>query len=166
MEEMNSVDICRNVCKSKCCRSTPPALTSEDIDKIKKRDNINIEEAIESAKKKEIFFVVSKKEGSHNCYFLSDEGECTIYADRPLDCKLFPILFKIKTYEREKYRIRWYVWYCPLTERKGIDTLLSDAKQIIKEYLPKKSHILFEYQSAMYVSGGYKRKHFIKEEIL
>jgi len=157
-----STKICRDTCKSKCCKSTPPALTSEDLTRISNALMIKKEEF---AKKKTKWFFVKKRENSSNCYFLSDAGECNIYTSRPLDCQLFPILFKIKKID-SSYVIKWYIWYCPLTDFFTPKYLIEKAKKIIASYLEKDPKILFEYQSAMYETGGYKRKHFLFEEKL
>jgi len=155
-----STQICRDTCKSKCCKSTPPALTSEDLTRISNALGIKKEEF---ANNKNNYFFVKKRENSNDCYFLSDEGECKIYNYRPLDCQLFPVLFKIKRVD-SSYLIKWYIWYCPLTDFFTSEFLIEKAKKIIIRYLEKDSGILFEYQSAMYGTGGYKRKHFLFEE--
>jgi Fe-S-cluster containining protein len=33
------------------------------------------------------------------CYFLSEEGECTIYNDRPRGCALYPLILNLDTNE-------------------------------------------------------------------
>ena len=163
--DMESIEICSKDCRSKCCKSTPPALTTKDFDKINtKQENklwfyyINQEE---NGTK-----VISKKEGGANCYFLSEEGLCNIYEYRPLDCELFPIFFKIEGINENEYNIRWLVWYCPLTEAKGIDPLIEKAKKRVEKILIENPEQLFEYQQAMHASQGYKRKHFLYEERL
>ena len=162
---METVEICAKICKSKCCKSTPPALTSEDFNRISKIQKdvkwfINIDE--EDPKKK----VVSKKEDKIRCFFLSNEGLCEIYNARPLDCELFPLFFKIDKINETEFLLRWYVWYCPLTESKGIDYLKDEASKKIQMILNNKPKLLFEYQNAMYASQGYKKKHFLHEERL
>ncbi len=162
---MESVEICSMNCKSKCCKSTQPALTSNDFDRINATHQSK--HWFYSIKKEEnATKVISKKEGQNNCFFLSEEGLCNIYDLRPLDCELFPIFFKIEKIDKNEYSLRWLVWYCPLTEALGIDPLIENARKKIEEILEKDSEQLFEYQDAMYVSQGYKRKHFLYEERL
>jgi len=33
------------------------------------------------------------------CFFLSDEGECTIYEDRPEGCRIYPLILNLDTSE-------------------------------------------------------------------
>ncbi|NPD87971.1 MAG: YkgJ family cysteine cluster protein [Asgard group archaeon] len=157
--------ICAERCESKCCRSTPPALTSEDISRINKQiSDDNWIRKIEESEK--IVHIVEKKKESRDCYFLTERNLCSIYENRPLDCKLFPIFLKIKENKVGSYKIEWLVWYCPLTQEVSLETLLEEARKIIEDYLEKEPQIVFEYQTAMYESGGYKKKHFMKEEII
>jgi Fe-S-cluster containining protein len=164
MENTSDEKICSIVCGSKCCRSTPPALTKEDFNRI--QAYTKQESWFRTINEKNNFLVVGKKKNLIDCYFLSEKGLCCIYEHRPLDCKLFPLFVKIETEREKEYRLRWYVWYCPLTEKKGIEELLQRAKTIVHDYLLTKHEIIFEYQDVMYESGGYKKKHFLKEELL
>ena len=110
--------------------------------------------------------VISKNDGKVDCYFLSEENLCKIHDYRPLDCELFPILFQIKTIDKVEFNVRWLVWYCPLTEVRGVDSLLEEAKAKIENILEDDPQQLFDYQEAMYASNGYKKKHFLYEERL
>ncbi|MCK4896847.1 MAG: YkgJ family cysteine cluster protein [Candidatus Heimdallarchaeota archaeon] len=164
MENTSDEKICSIICGSKCCRSTPPALTKEDFSRI--QANTKQENWFKTINEKNNIRVVGKKGNLVDCYFLSEKGLCRIYENRPLDCKLFPLFVKIKPEGEKEYRLRWYVWYCPLTEKKGIEELLQKAEAIVHDYLLAKPEIMFDYQNVMYVSGGYKKKHFLKEELL
>ncbi|MHA1224778.1 MAG: hypothetical protein ACTSP3_16295, partial [Candidatus Heimdallarchaeaceae archaeon] len=62
--------------------------------------------------------------------------------------------------------IKWLVWHCPLTEMSSIENLVEEAKKILISYLSNKPQYLFEYKKAMFASGGYKKKHFLNEELL
>jgi Fe-S-cluster containining protein len=157
--------ICAETCGSKCCKSTPPALTSEDIARINNfAPNDNWLKVV--TKSERTYQVVEKRNVTTDCYFLSEENLCNVYDSRPLDCKLFPIFLKIKKNEKNSYTVKWLVWYCPLTEELGLETLLEEARDIVNQYLESNPQILFEYQTALYESGGYKKKHFMKEEII
>ena len=164
MENTSDEKICSIVCGSKCCRSTPPALTKEDFNRI--QANTKQESWFRTINEKDNIRVVGKKDNLIDCYFLSEKGLCCIYEHRPLDCKLFPLFVKIKSEGEKKYRLRWYIWYCALTEKKGVEELLQKAETIVHDYLVVKPEIMFDYQSAMCESGGYKKKHFLKEELL
>ncbi|MHA1668761.1 MAG: YkgJ family cysteine cluster protein [Candidatus Heimdallarchaeaceae archaeon] len=157
--------ICSQICGSKCCKSTPPVLTSEDLQKIGSViKNNSWYLTIKKEGKK--FFIVSKKDKKDACFFLSDEGLCEIYDNRPLDCKLFPILFKLNKKGDNKFLIKWLVWHCPLSEMSSIENLVEEAKKILISYLSNKPQYLFEYKKAMFASGGYKKKHFLNEELI
>ena len=157
--------ICAEICRSKCCKSTPPALTSEDITRINSSvQKENWMKMVEGSEK--TCYVVKKRNETSDCYFLSKQNLCGIYDYKPLDCKLFPIFLKIKENEKDSYTIKWLVWYCHLTAEIGLDTLLEEARSVIREYLENDPQTVFEYQTAMYESGGYKKKHFMKEEII
>jgi len=157
--------ICSEKCVSKCCKSTPPALTSEDILKI--GEYVSNDEWIKtignSSKKTHL---VAKKSGSNDCFFLTENNLCKIYEIRPLDCKLFPLFVKLDENGSDSYKVKWLIWYCPLTNEIGEGKLCEEAKEIVLEYIGNKPQILFEYQSSMHESGGYKKKHFMREEII
>jgi Fe-S-cluster containining protein len=159
------VVICAERCESKCCKSTPPGLTSEDISKIDMIvSNNKWKKRIEKTDK--IVHVVEKKNESKDCFFITEKNFCSIYENRPLDCKLFPIFLKIQKESSDSFRIKWLMWHCPLTQEIGVETLLEEAKRTLRGYLEEEPHIVFEYQAAMYESGGYKKKHFMREEII
>ena len=162
---LDSLEICSKHCGSKCCRSTPPALTKIDFERISEKNKedkwYNI---IETNQKKA--FVVAKQTDSDDCFFLSDEGLCVIYSDRPLDCTLFPLFIKIKQVSEGEYEIKWLVWYCSLTEAVGIEALKKEAKKFLISKLSENPDQIFDYQDVMHISKGYKKKHFFKEERL
>ena len=161
----DNLEICSQICESKCCKSTPPALTNFDIERIKKKiTNQDWYTTINSNQKQAK--VVSKKAGSNDCFFLSFKGTCEIYDDRPLDCKLFPLFVKIKKVNSNEYNIKWLIWYCPLTNKSEIEDLKINAEKLIVALLSENPDQIFEYQEGMFISGGYKKKHFFKEECL
>lgn len=164
-ENLDETEICSNTCKSKCCRSTPPALTTLDFEKIKKNTEEKNWYTKLNQEKKDVF-VIAKKENSNDCFFLSIDGSCTIYEHRPLDCRLFPLFLKIEKISDREYNLKWLVWYCPLTEAVGIEKLKTRSKTLIESKLSQDPDEIFEYQEAMYISKGYKRKHFLIEERL
>ena len=165
MTKSQRLRICAEKCGSKCCKSTPPALTSEDIRRINKHiSNDKWIKKIEGSDK--IVHIVKKKNETSDCHFLTERNLCSVYDNRPLDCKLFPIFLKIKENTEDSYKIKWLVWYCPLTQEIGLETLLKEARKIIGVYLEKEPQIVFEYQTAMYESGGYKKKHFMRDDII
>ena len=162
---VDSLEICSKQCLSKCCQSTPPALTKIDIKRIEDKIGNNLwKKKIEFNQKTTV--VVAKKNNRKDCFFLSEEGLCKIYEYRPLDCKLFPLFIKIKKEEEEQYKIKWLIWYCPLTEAKELEVLYKDAQKLLYEIIKENPEEIFDYQESMYISGGYKKKHFFKQEYL
>lgn len=157
----NSTEICIQ-CGSKCCKSTPPALTSQDTRRI--REQTPHKNWLH--KMKNGAFVISKKPNSQECIFLADNGLCNIYEFRPLDCKLFPFFVKIQEKNPGTFNIEWRVWFCPLTNKFGLEQLYNNARLIVIQILKDQPETLFEYQKAMYGSGGYKRKHFWRKETI
>jgi len=164
-ESLDETEICSKICGSKCCRSTPPALTSIDFERIAKIKEGETWYTKLNQEKKDIF-VISKKEKSDDCFFLSVNGLCAIYENRPLDCRLFPLFLKIKKIDDISYNLKWLVWYCSLTEAIGIENLQTRSRSLIESKLSQNPEEIFEYQEAMYLSKGYKRKHFLIEERL
>ena len=157
--------ICSKHCGSKCCKSTLPALTTDDFNLISKIvKGTQWFHFIEPSDKK--IRVISKKNSSNDCFFLTENKMCRIYENRPLDCELFPLFIKIKKLDNSEYNIKWLVWFCPLTEVKGIELLRKEARTKIKNLLTNNPNLIFEYQDAMYVSMGYKKKHALDEECL
>ena len=155
---LNTLPFCKS-CGSKCCKSTPPALTSNDIDRIKAVTGTDV-----WLEEKNGAYVIAKKTNSNDCYFLDENGMCKIYSYRPLDCKLFPLFMKIIGHNNKYFKIEWRIWYCPLTNALGVEKLLHEAKSLVIKTIQRNPDELLEYQYAMKKSGGYKRKHFLVKE--
>jgi Fe-S-cluster containining protein len=165
INELDEKEICSIRCGSRCCKSTPPALTSNDIERIKRATEFNnwyykIESEFGAS------YAVAKKEKSDDCIFLTKDSLCLIYENRPFDCKLFPFFIKIKRESETNFVLKWLAWYCPLTETLGLEKLKEKSKHLVELILSNDPEEIFEYQTAMFVSKGYKKKHFIMEERL
>ncbi len=158
----SNLDICADKCMSKCCKSTPPALTEEDVKQILSK--ISSTHWMSFVDEEKRVPVVAKQADKKKCIFLTNENQCSIYNHRPLDCILFPLFVKIEQLSFTTYRLRWLVWYCPLTEEKGQEELYENARNLVLNYLQTAPDVIFDYQDKMQRSGGYKRKHFLKEE--
>ncbi|MCG3215132.1 MAG: YkgJ family cysteine cluster protein [Candidatus Heimdallarchaeota archaeon] len=164
-KKVSGTEICSIHCGSKCCKSTRPALTSRDIERINNFTDLKnwfIKIGINSDKA----YVISKKENSNDCIFLSEKNLCVIYENRPFDCRLFPLFIQIKEENETTFVAKWLVWYCPLTDAKGIEKLRIESKSHVENILSKSMEEIFEYQKAMVLSNGYKKKHFLMEERL
>lgn len=80
---------CRAHSCTKCCIKTKMILCKEDIERIKK---IGYKEEF-FLRKKGSLFMIKNKDGK--CVFLKDFG-CSIYKDRPLGCRLYPLIYDSK----------------------------------------------------------------------
>ena len=83
-----------------CCLETEMILTQEDLSRI---ENLGYD-------RKEFCLPQEEADGfwqlrnvsspfGDKCYFLSDEGECTIYDSRPEGCSLYPLILNLDTNE-------------------------------------------------------------------
>ncbi len=71
---------------AKCCLDTKMPLTEDDIKRIKSRGY------------PEWYFVVwddvpRLRNVEGKCVFLKEDGSCSIYEDRPLGCRLYPLVY-------------------------------------------------------------------------
>ncbi len=86
-------------CFTKCCRTNNISLTPYDIIRLKKRLGLSSDEFIRiytlpgKVEQSDLPIPVMKPLDEENmiCPFLSDEEGCSIYGDRPLACRYYPI---------------------------------------------------------------------------
>ena len=71
-----------------CCRNKDIAVSSYEVRRLARRLNLTVEEFFFQCVEKEKPILRRKEDG--NCIFLQPEG-CSVYADRPLVCRLFPL---------------------------------------------------------------------------
>lgn len=83
-----------------CCLETEMLLTQEDLDRIKKL-GYNVEEFTLHTKMTDGFYQLKNVESIPGmiCFFLSDNGKCTIYENRPHGCRLYPLILNLETNE-------------------------------------------------------------------
>ncbi|QZY01171.1 YkgJ family cysteine cluster protein [Halobaculum rubrum] len=68
------------------------------------------------------------------CQLLDEEGHCTVYDDRPLDCRLFPLGFVL---DDESAVVRIVLVGCPLSSRYSSDDrreLVSRARALLAKF--------------------------------
>ena len=78
-------DACRRLGCSHCCRGTEMPLTRKDIERISgsgKRDFYHHD-------------THQLKNLQGRCFFLTPEGDCTIYDIRPRGCRLYPLIISL-----------------------------------------------------------------------
>ncbi|MFX1513448.1 MAG: YkgJ family cysteine cluster protein [Promethearchaeota archaeon] len=85
------------------------------------------------------------------CVFLSKEGECTIYEDRPLTCRLYPLLWK----ERSRY----IDFACPLAHIIPVKEIMGWLEEKENEEQIRNMEALdFNERLAQYLSFSHVRK--------
>jgi len=119
MERFDWLDFCIP-CKNWCCHDENPFASKEELAKLK-TTKIN-----------------TKSDGS--CIFLDSSSICSVYKDRPFECRIFP--FDI---QEVGGRFFWVIWYtCPATPRldnkKMLDSFEKEftknwTNDYIKEYV-------------------------------
>ena len=145
---MDTKQICV-ACTAKCCKSTPPALLgSEALRLIELFGEHVIQWKIGPDGGSP---TVAKKEESLDCIFLENDL-CIAYDERPLTCRLFPVLPKIIAEEPSMVQLR--IWFCPLTE-KHEDLLLDSAEAIVRN---APSTQIRELAEGLKRSGALRRK--------
>src|SRR5271169_190596 len=85
-------------CFTKCCSNIDILLTPYDIIRLKKRLGLTSGEFLERHVMIEIdektshpfIFLKMNEDGQRNCPFVASEG-CTIYMDRPANCRYYPL---------------------------------------------------------------------------
>lgn len=98
--------LCEKCDHKSCCNDyVTPFLTSNEFLDIKniKKENFAEEVLINNIKG----YALKKKENSEQCIFWNNSEGCTIYQNRPFDCKLFPFdIYKING------QYIWVVYSC------------------------------------------------------
>ena len=102
-----------------CCLETEMILTKADLERIESQ-GYEREEFCLSPEETDGFWQLRNVSSplGHKCYFLSNEGECTIYDFRPEGCSLYPLILNLNTNEemidedcREKDWFRKQTYY-------------------------------------------------------
>lgn len=95
---------------ARCCKETIVPITHRDLKRIMKRTGQTADHVVRFATPSEINFekdseywirtnkgkramVLRKKSGQ--CQYLDNAGRCTIYTDRPITCRTFPIILHL-----------------------------------------------------------------------
>lgn len=83
-----------------CCLETEMILTEKDLEQIEKL-GFDRSEFCLPPEDTDGFWQLRNIQSplGLKCYFLSDEGECTIYDNRPEGCRLYPLILNIDTGE-------------------------------------------------------------------
>ena len=134
-------------CTSKCCtnRETVVLFPSEVASFNKKVPDA--ENAImEFTNKNGTTINTLKQTTKRKCYFLQEDGKCGIYENRPLECKIYPVIMEFSD-EATKKKKNFFVKkeYCPLS-----DKIKVNEKELQKEIEKIKQNLstdwISEYQ--------------------
>jgi len=69
-----------------------------------------------------------------NCVHLGEDGRCEVYGDRPLDCRLFPLGFRL---DNDARQLEVTLASCPLAEtipKAAADELVRRARRLLEEF--------------------------------
>lgn len=153
MDQDRAVDICSNQCGAECC-SGIIFLGEEDIKKLKQLGYSNF---TTDNNKKELMLT----DESNDCIFLDENNKCSIYENRPIDCQLFPLGFKINS-----RKIHIVLIKCPLSKElpdQMIDSMSTQAKKLISSYSEEE---LYQYDNLPFESSYTKISSFSMDEIV
>jgi Fe-S-cluster containining protein len=128
-----------NSCHAKTCCSDhlPPFVSNEEFEKIKTstgKDDFVTNRLINNATK----HIMKTKDKTDECIFFDSERGCTIYQDRPFDCKIFPFdIYKING------KFTWVIYSCnPDSDWKWTESILESFE---RELLTPKTIDELEY---------------------
>ena len=131
-------DLC-NSCHAKTCCSDhlPPFVSDDEFKKIEeatgRSDFVTLREINNKIK-----YIMKTKENTDECIFFNSEKGCTIYQNRPFDCKIFPFdIYKINGI------YTWIVYSCnPNSDWRWTEPILESFE---KEWLTSKTMNELEY---------------------
>ena len=109
-------------------------LTNEDIQKIE-LNGYSKEKFCLNPKEANGFWQLRNING--RCYFLNDNGKCSIYAIRPQGCRVYPLVYEISEKEViidiDCREVQWFA------KQKFSEKQISQVKKIAKKILNEKS---------------------------
>lgn len=124
MDDEKVANICSNQCGAECCKGVI-FLGKQDIERLEK---LGHKEFISNNGNSKLM----ETDENNRCVFLNENNKCSIYVDRPIDCQLFPLGFKIRTDKIDIVLVK-----CPLSEVMSEETITSmtkKAKRLISSY--------------------------------
>ena len=99
-----------STCKKSCCTNfAAPLVFPNDMEKLKKIGKASEQYLMDVMISGKSVKKIKKTSGTTNCVFWDQNNGCTIYAERPFDCKMFP--FDIEPIGDEYF---WIVYTCNL----------------------------------------------------
>jgi Fe-S-cluster containining protein len=131
-------DLCDSCHAKTCCSDhLPPFVSDDEFKKIEeatgRSDFVTLREINNKIK-----YIMKTKENTDECVFFNSEKGCTIYQNRPFDCKIFPFdIYKINGI------YTWIVYSCnPNSDWRWTEPILESFE---KEWLTSKTMNELEY---------------------
>jgi Fe-S-cluster containining protein len=119
------------ICKKHCCGQIPgvtPVLLPEEVEKFKN-----------NSENRDGIYTLQKKESTGTCVFLDDsDNHCTIYADRPFECKLFPYVLDFESKKQFKLDSRCSQKLRVIADELEVENFINNhefPKEWIKKYI-------------------------------
>lgn len=124
-----------------CCIETEMILTNQDVEQIEQNTLDTREEFLLPLEQSEGFLQLRNIPSplGMKCYFLSDEGKCTIYEFRPAGCQLYPLILNMDTdeamidydcREQDWFREQVYLPLQVLNIKSLVNTLLLEKRDV------------------------------------
>ncbi|OLS23102.1 MAG: hypothetical protein HeimC3_26520 [Candidatus Heimdallarchaeota archaeon LC_3] len=104
---------------------------------------------------KNLFMYIS---GKDKCLFLNKENKCSIYSERPLVCRTYPVQWK----EQEKKRSNLFIdLSCPLAHEKPIQEMINWTKEPKNgKEMKKMGGLAFDGIKGRFISIEFLKKNF------
>jgi len=99
MKKTVSGDICRENKCSMCCWETEMLLSSSDIQRINEKTDFSVNEYSFVNKLGHRTLKNKDVKDRLQCFFLDEQGRCTIYEIRPKGCQYYPIIWDMNSQE-------------------------------------------------------------------
>ena len=90
--------------------------------------------------------------------FLNNENQCTIYSQRPLVCRMYPVLWKNSQHHVHDIFIDLS---CPYTHVKPLKEIANWSTELInKKGMKKMGPLVFDGRKGQYINYNYLRDNF------
>lgn len=122
--DADSTTICIEECGSACCAGGA-FLRPADADRLAE---LGHEDAVATDSPR------TRTDADGDCVLLDDNGQCSVYEERPLDCRLFPLGFEL---DDGAQLVRLVLVGCPLAEQYGAakqSRLAAEARQTLEQF--------------------------------
>jgi len=123
-EEVDDTAVCVDVCGSRCCSGGAF---------LRPADEASLQDAgVDDPGAESRPMTRTGEDG--DCVHLGEDGRCAVYDDRPLDCRLFPLGFRL---DDETRQVEVTLAACPLAETipdRAAADLIRRARRLLGEF--------------------------------